>query len=84
MPNKQKEGSRTGLQMQFLPRWVIPMEDFRASIEPDTIATFPKVLRDMLPEHQFPGRSDGAGRNHVWRTIKNFVKEGLSLGFGRL
>ena len=29
MPNKQKEGSRTGVLMQFLPKWVIPMEDFR-------------------------------------------------------
>ena len=26
MPNKQKEGSRSGILMQFLPKWVIPME----------------------------------------------------------
>ena len=33
MPNKQREGSRTGILMQFLPKWVIPMEDFRGSIQ---------------------------------------------------
>ena len=78
MPNKQKEGSRTGILMQFLPNWVIPMEDFRGMIEPDKIATFPKVLRDMLPDHQFPGKTDGAGRSHVWRVISNIFKDGLA------
>ena len=74
MPNKQREGSRTGVLMLFLPKWVIPMEDFRGMIDPDKLATFPKTLRDMLPDHQFPGKYDGAGRVAIWRVVSNFVK----------
>ena len=47
-------------------------------IDPERMATFPKTLRDMLPDHQFPGRYDGAGRVAIWRTVYNFVK-GVSL-----
>merc|ERR1712117_672710 len=78
MPNKQRERSRSGILMQFLPKWVIPMEDFRGMIDPDKITSFPKVLRDMLPDHQFPGKTDGAGRSHVWRVINNIFKDGLA------
>ena len=55
-----------------------PIPNFRGMIDPERMATFPKTLRDMLPDHQFPGRYDGAGRVAIWRTVYNFVK-GVSL-----
>ena len=53
----------------------------RGMIEPDKIATFPKGLRDMLPDHQFPGKYDGAGRIGVCRVVTNFVTKMLSYVF---
>ena len=45
MPNRAKEGSRTGLIIQFLPKFVRPMEDLRASIDPKKVDAFPEVLK---------------------------------------
>ena len=50
-------------------------------IKPDKMATFPEALREMLPDHQFPGKYDGAGRFAVCRVVTNFVTEALSYIF---
>jgi ectoine hydroxylase-related dioxygenase (phytanoyl-CoA dioxygenase family) len=44
MPNRAKSGSRTGLIVQFLPKYVRPMEDLKASIRQETIDSFPEVI----------------------------------------
>ena len=43
MPNKAAEGSRTGILIQMLPKFVRPMEDLKASISPEVVQGLPKV-----------------------------------------
>ena len=44
MPNRAPEGSRTGILVQMLPKFVRPMEDLKASIAPEVVRGLPKVL----------------------------------------
>ena len=46
MPNKAKEGSRTGILAQFLPKFVKPMEDLQRSISKKNIENLPEVLKN--------------------------------------
>ena len=43
MPNRAAEGSRTGVLIQMLPKFVRPMEDLKSSIAPEVVRGLPKV-----------------------------------------
>ena len=43
MPNRAAEGSRTGVLIQMLPKFVRPMEDLKSSIAPKVVQGLPKV-----------------------------------------
>ena len=43
MPNKAAEGSRTGVLIQMLPKFVRPMEDLKSSISPEVVQGLPRV-----------------------------------------
>ena len=56
MPNKAAEGSRTGILIQMLPKFVRPMEDLKASISPEVVQGLPKVHAIRFPAILFHPR----------------------------
>ena len=47
MPNRATEGSRTGILIQMLPKFVRPMEDLKSSIAPEVVQGLPKVSSNV-------------------------------------
>jgi ectoine hydroxylase-related dioxygenase (phytanoyl-CoA dioxygenase family) len=55
MANKESTGSRSGILMQFLPKFIRPMEDWKAGLDKDVVEALPENVRRMLMlDHQFP------------------------------
>lgn len=61
MPNVSP-GSRTGLIMQYLPKYVRPLEDIRRSLGPGLMETFtPELRRRLLADYPYPKVLDHIG-----------------------
>jgi len=59
MPNRAAEGSRTGVLIQMLPKFVRPMEDLKSSIAPEVVQGLPKnVKRMLLLDYPYPAVMD--------------------------
>jgi ectoine hydroxylase-related dioxygenase (phytanoyl-CoA dioxygenase family) len=60
MPNRSKS-ARTGLILQYLPKYVRPMEDLRASVDEEVLAAASPQLRKMLlMDYPYPAVLDRA------------------------
>ncbi|XP_013398471.1 uncharacterized protein LOC106164960 [Lingula anatina] len=76
MPNKSK-ASRSAILLQYLPKYIRPMEDIKRSVHPDILKRASPCLRRLLTmdypypallDEAEPGNSEGSKSDFSWKT----------------